>query len=115
MENKIKAVYEQLGYVLKPEIAKKFFFNVYEFLLYNDTEGFLKTLEYRMDLDSAAKADEDYLVFKFMLQYILIKHPKKVVMLHPELIHIPHSDATVTAFLSISVPRSRDLALGLIA
>lgn len=94
---KKRAVYETLGRHLQPEAARKYFYNVYEFLLYNDTEGFLKTMEFRLNIDRTEGSAEDYLVFKFMLQYLQAKHPSKISMLLPKQIHLaPTSPRTNT-------------------
>ena len=98
---KKRAVYEMLGQQFKPEAARKFFYNVYEFLLYNDTEGFLKTMEYRLKIDRTAGYSEDYLVFKFMLQYMKTKCPSKIAMLLPESPHLAKSNSFENAKLTL--------------
>lgn len=97
---KKRAVYEMLGQQLQPHAARKFFYNVYEFLLYNDTEGFLKTMEYRLNIERTEGSEEDYLVFKFMLQYMQAKHPRKISMLLPEMPHPAPTPPFTTARLS---------------
>lgn len=83
VQNMKRAVKEVLGVQLKPRHVKKYFFNVYSYLLYQDTAGLLKTLEYRSTLDKIEKPREVYLVFRFMLHHLKEKHPSKLVSLFP--------------------------------
>lgn len=78
-----RAVKEVLGVQLKPKHVKKYFYNVYSYLLYQDTAGLLKTLEYRSTLDKVEKSREIYLVFRFMLRHLKEKHPRKLASLFP--------------------------------
>ena len=78
-----RAVKEVLGVHLKSRLVKKYFFNVYSYLLYKDTAGLLKTLEYRSTLEKVEKPREVYLVFRFMLCHLKEKHPRKLVSLFP--------------------------------
>lgn len=85
MQNKVSAVFEVLDCVLGPKMATKFFFNVYKFILYNDTEGFLKILDYRMGLGKAKQPEEDYFIFRYMLRYLQTHYPAQITMLCPSL------------------------------
>jgi hypothetical protein len=83
MEQKYKAIAEVLGYHLKPRYVRKYFYNVFRFLLYQDTAGLLQTLDYRGTLNENEKQQEVYLVFKFMLQLLKKKHPSQLFNLCP--------------------------------
>ncbi|WP_299708037.1 hypothetical protein [uncultured Pontibacter sp.] len=83
MKNKVNAVFDVLDCVIDTRMATKFFYNVYEFILYNDTEGFIKILDYRMGLGVAMQSEEDYFIFRFMLRYLQTHHPAKIIMLCP--------------------------------
>jgi hypothetical protein len=85
MKNKVTAVFDVLNYVVNPRMATKFFYNVYEFILYNDTDGFLNVLDYRMGLGIEKKPAEDYFIFTYMLRYLQAHHPNKISMLSPKL------------------------------
>lgn len=86
MKNKIKAIYDVFGCVMEGNLAQRFFYNVYEFLLYNDTESFLKTLDYRKNIAEKNKSAEEYHVFKYMLQLLKQKYPHKIKTLSPHLL-----------------------------
>lgn len=68
---------------LKRKTARKFFLNVYEYVLYNDYECFMDTLDYRMNLEEPKKAREVYHVFKFMLGHLKNSNPQKLLTLCP--------------------------------
>ncbi|GAB3200078.1 hypothetical protein ABID22_003064 [Pontibacter aydingkolensis] len=82
MKNKRTAIWEVTGYNLGKEIARKYFFNVYEYILYNDTKSFLQTLDYKKNLEANDKTYEEYLVFKYMLRLLKEKHPQKLTILN---------------------------------
>lgn len=84
MENKKRAVLEVLGYNICKKTAHKFFFNVYEYLLYNDTQSFLKMLDFRKSMKGPEdKSLEDYHIFKYMMQLLLSQNPGKLTALFP--------------------------------
>ena len=83
MENKRKAILEVLGYNFEKATARKFFFNVYKYILYNDTDSLLETLEYKRKIAGADKSRQGYLVFKYMLRLLLVRHPERLVSLSP--------------------------------
>jgi hypothetical protein len=83
MENKSIAVLEVLDYELDNELAAVFYYNVYEYILHNDNELFLKIIDYRMNLKFMNRPAEEYHVFKFMLQMMLKRYPSKLKMLSP--------------------------------
>ncbi len=72
--NKVKAAFEELGFVPEATYAKRLFQTLYIYLLYNDTASFSGILEYRMSLPPVEKTREDYLLFRFMLQLMREKH-----------------------------------------
>ena len=85
MENKSYAVLEVLGYELNDELASIYYFNVYEFIFYNDGELFLKVVNYKVNFINVNQTTEEYHLFKFMLQLMLKNYPSKLRMLSPVL------------------------------
>lgn len=83
MENKRQAVQDVLGLKLRKDTSRKFFFNVYEYLLYNEPEDFLEVLNFRMGMKVTEKPHEDYHLFKFMLQLLLKRNTAKLLSLCP--------------------------------
>ncbi|WP_299700688.1 hypothetical protein [uncultured Pontibacter sp.] len=83
MENLKKAVCEVTGLKVKPSAAKKYFYRVYSYLLYQDTAGLLETLDYRQSLDKDEKQHERYYVFRYMLRLLRERHPNHFRTLNP--------------------------------
>ncbi len=82
MDNKNKAVFEVLGNHMSVYQAKRLFNSIYEFILYNDTQCFLDVMDYRMSIQEAANGEEDYHLFKYMLQKMKAMYPSKLASLH---------------------------------
>lgn len=77
MEHLRKAVSEVTGLKIKSAAARKYFYRVYSFLLYQDTAGLLDALDYRQSLDKNEKQCEHYYVFRYMLRLLRERHPTK--------------------------------------
>jgi hypothetical protein len=78
-----RAVQEVMGLNLSRKAAHRYFFNVYEYMLYNDSENFMRTLDFRMNLEEAQRQEEGYHVFKFMLKLMRRNKPQKLLALCP--------------------------------
>ena len=83
MQDTRKAISEVLGFTMGKAAAKKYFYNVYEYMLYNDTNSFLETLDFKMTLTENCKLRESYKVFRFMLGLLNDKNPSKLLSLCP--------------------------------
>ncbi len=83
MKNLDQAVNEVLGHQISTLQARKFFFNLYEYLLLNDTDTFLDTLDYKMHLLANDNEAIRYNVFKYMMQNMVGKNRKKLIALCP--------------------------------
>lgn len=77
MGNLRKAISDVAGVELKPRCARKYFYKVYHYLLYQDTAALFETLDYRHSLCKEEKQQEHYFVFRYMLQLIKEKHPRQ--------------------------------------
>lgn len=75
MDNLDKAISDVAGVELKPRCARKYFYKVYSYLLYQDTAALFETLDYRQSLGNEEKHHERYFVFRYMLRLIKEKHP----------------------------------------
>ncbi|WP_242929297.1 hypothetical protein [Pontibacter vulgaris] len=82
-ESKKRAVREVLGCKINADQAKRLFINVYEFILYNDTQCFLEVLDYRMKINLAGSGPEDYYLLKYMLQKMEQYYPSKLASFKP--------------------------------
>jgi hypothetical protein len=83
MENLREAVNEVTGLKIKSSAARRYFFRVYSYLLYQDTAGLMETLDYRQSLDKKERQDERYYVFRYMLRLLRERHPKQYKHLTP--------------------------------
>ncbi|PKV75094.1 hypothetical protein BD749_0031 [Pontibacter ramchanderi] len=83
MENLRCALVEETGTAVKRESARKCFYKVYSYLLYQDTDSLLATLDYRESLGREERKRERYFVFRFMLRVVKSKHPKQYGRLCP--------------------------------
>jgi hypothetical protein len=83
MENLRKAVSDVTGLKVKPSAARRYFYKVYSYLLYQDTPGLLETLDYRQSLDKKDKQHEHYYVFRYMLRLLRERHPIQFKTLNP--------------------------------
>ncbi|WP_266205255.1 hypothetical protein [Pontibacter kalidii] len=80
---KKRAVMEVVGLDLSRKAAQKYFINVYEYMLYNDYESFMLTLDFRAKLEDEQRQEEAYHLFKFMLKRLLSSKPQKLLALCP--------------------------------
>lgn len=83
MKNKRQAVLEVLGFELKEEVAAVYYFNVFEFVLYNDCELYLDAIEYGSAVMAGSQAKKEYQIFKFLLLEMRKRYPTKLHMLRP--------------------------------
>ncbi|MEJ8803829.1 hypothetical protein [Pontibacter sp. H249] len=83
MKDSKEAVFDALGIEIGTASAKKYFYNVYEYMLYNDTPSFLETLNFRINLPEHEKENEEYYVFKFMLKLLKKRNKNKLMSLCP--------------------------------
>jgi hypothetical protein len=83
MKNKRQAVLEVLGFELKEEVAAVYYFNVFEFVVYNDCELYLDAIEFGSAVIAGSQAKKDYQIFRFLLLEMRKLYPSKLRMLIP--------------------------------
>lgn len=83
MEQLKKALVEVTGGEVHKRNVKKYFYKAYSYLLYQDADSLFETLDYRQSLGQQERKREQYLVFRYMLRLIKIKHPKQFSKLCP--------------------------------
>jgi hypothetical protein len=87
MKGRSHVVLEELGYELNEASAAVFYYTVYEYILYNDSDLFLEIIDYGSTIQNTPPALNENYIFKFLLRIMRKRHPSKLEMLRPMLVY----------------------------
>ena len=78
-----RAIKKEFGISVEKKAAYLFMVKVYKYLIYNDTDSLFDTMDFRENLPDNKKAEEHYLVFRYMLNKLRNQNPDSLAI--PEL------------------------------